>query len=160
MIVTNSTPLIGLTRIGSLNILEKLYGRIHIADGVYEELVVKRKNKIGVEEIKKADWIIREQIKDSLASETLQTELDRGEAETIVLARELSADLVIVDEHKARRVCKHLRLKVIGTVGVLLDARRRGIIKEVRPFLDKLRSSQFWMNDDLYRYALKKENFL
>jgi uncharacterized protein len=79
----------------------------------------------------------------------LLSDLDRGEAEVIALARERAADLVILDERLARRHAQRLGLKVTGTLGVLLHAKNRGHVEAIRPLLDQLRAGGIRLSDEL-----------
>ncbi len=85
----------------------------------------------------------------------LQRDLDRGEAEGIALALELGADLVLLDEREGRRAAQRLGLRVLGVVGVLLEAKAQGELERVRPALDGLRQvAGFYLSDALYADVL------
>ena len=88
-------------------------------------------------------------------AELLLTDLDRGEAEVIALAQELNADLVIIDERLARRHAKRLGLNLTGTLGVLLKAKRQGLLPAIKPLIDQLRHGGIWLSDALVAEALK-----
>ena len=77
----------------------------------------------------------------------LLADLDRGEAEVIALAQELSADLVIIDERLARRHARRLGLTLTGTLGVLLKAKQLGYVKSVAPLIDRLRQDGIHLSD-------------
>jgi len=86
----------------------------------------------------------------------LRMELDQGEAEAIVLANEQKADLILLDEKAARRVAKKLGLPVLGTVGVLIWAKKSGLIDSLRERLDALqREGNFRIASDVYNEALR-----
>jgi len=86
---------------------------------------------------------------------TLERDLDRGEAETIALALDMSADVVLLDEQDGRRAAQRLGLRVVGVGGLLLDAKRRGETKALRSHLDALRQTAgFYLDDALYAHAL------
>lgn len=86
----------------------------------------------------------------------LLSELDRGEAEVLVLAEELKANWLIIDEEKARIAARLIGLRYISTVGVLVLAKRRGLVKKIRPILDQLRRKNFRLSDRVYRRTLKE----
>ncbi len=111
IIVSNTTPLIGLATIRRFDFLRQFFGEIYIPRAVYDEAVVAGKEIGGAKrEISTATWIHTVAVQDRLAVEVLLDELDLGEAETIVLARELDADWVLMDERKGRRKLAQLRM--------------------------------------------------
>jgi predicted nucleic acid-binding protein len=85
--VSNSTPLIALSKIGKLNLLREYFEKISIPKAVYDEVVVKGGVLYGAEEVAEADWIMVEDVGNSLAVESLSIYLDAGESEAIVLAK-------------------------------------------------------------------------
>jgi len=84
--------------------------------------------------------------------------LKSGEAETIVQADELNVDGVLIDDLKARKIAKLRGLKVIGTIGILVDAKEKGVISELKPLLDLLISKKIRISKELYDHALKMTN--
>jgi len=90
--------------------------------------------------------------------QALQQELDAGEAEAIVLALETRAELLLMDEHLGRETARHLGLRHTGLIGVLIEAKRKGLISKVKPHLDALRDvAGFRVSDALYRRVLQDE---
>lgn len=97
IVVSNTTPLIGLAVIERFDLLQRLFGEICIPEAVFREATVARHESGGAKrEVSSASWIRTVRVRDSLAVEVLLDELDWGEAETIVLARELNADWVLM----------------------------------------------------------------
>lgn len=144
IVVSNTTPLIGLATIQRFDLLKHVFGEVHIGQAVYDEAVVAGREAGGAKrEVSEATWIKTVHITDQLAVDVLLDELDLGEAETIVLAHELGADWVIMDERKGRRKLTQLGLNKIGTVGVLLEAKQRGLIPNLRHDLEQLRQNGF-----------------
>ena len=110
IVVSNTTPLIGLASIQHFDLLQRLFGEIHIPPAVYDEAVVAGREQGGAKhEVSTSTWIKTVGVQDRLAVEVLLDEMDLGEAETIELARELNADWVLMDEKKGRR-----KLRVLG----------------------------------------------
>lgn len=153
VIVSNTTPLIGLVRIKRLALLPQLFERIIIAEGVYREIV--EYDHKGADLIRETDWIDVTKVKDRLAVEVLLDELDIGESETIVLSREVSADIVLMDERKGRRKVRQLGFNLSGTVGVLLRAKEKGLIDLLKPELDALHQQSFYISESLREDALR-----
>jgi len=124
IVVSNSGPLIALAKIGKLYILKELFGEIIILKAVWNEVIVKGKGKPGAEDVEKAEWIKVREVKDWLSVEVLKGEIEIGEAEAIVLAKELNADLLIMDEKIPRIIAESIGLKVIGSLAILYIAKK------------------------------------
>ena len=153
IIVSNAGPLIALARIGKLDLL-KQFMQIYIPNEVYEQVVVKGEGKPGSTEVKESDWFITKEVKNTLAVESLTIELEKGEAEAIILALELNAELVLIDESIARDIAKSRGLEVIGTVGILAEAYENGLIKDLKKSLDDLRNKKVWISEKVYNRVL------
>ncbi len=146
-IVSNTTPIITLLTISKLELLQQIYGEIIIPKGVYEE-IEQGKDKPFYTDLSKFEWIIIKSIKDREPIKYL-TDLDKGEAEVIVLANELQADLVIIDERLGREFAEYFNLKVTGTIGVLLKAKELGFIEEIKPLINQMIDRGIWINKKL-----------
>jgi len=94
-------------------------------------------------------------VKNRQAVEYLELVLDRGEAEVIVLAEELRSDAVLIDDLKARKTAMLRGLTVVGTIGVLLDSKERGLVDDVKPLLDELIRKKIRISGELYNHALE-----
>ena len=144
-----------LAAIGQFDLLHKLYAELHIAEGVWDELNFGGQRWPGRDEVTAADWIERHAVQNQSLVTALQRDLDRGEAESIALALELEANLILLDEQEGRRHAKRMGLHVVGVVGILLEAKVAGLVEEVRPQLDTLRQSAgFYLSESLYQHAL------
>jgi len=154
--VINATPLISLAIIDKLSLLDELFDEIYIPKTVFKEATIKWKRKADVIE----GWGNHRTLgtTDVRAKASLELILDEGEAEVIVLAQEIKADLVIIDEDKARKIAKLNNLKYTGTIGVLLDAKREGKIFQLKPFLDRLIAEEIYISDYLYNNAMVLSN--
>ena len=152
-VVSNSTPLISLLKLNRLELLEQLYSQINIPVAVYCEIEA-GKNKIYYQDLSKLEWINIVEIREKTAVEYF-IDLHAGEAETIVLAKEMKSDLVILDEKLGRNHAKQAGLKVTGTIGVLIKAKNNGLISALKPFLDELTEKGVWISENLKKEILK-----
>lgn len=144
-----------LAAIGQFDLLRQLYTRLHIAERVWGELNARGIRWPGSESVAAAEWVDRHAVKNGPLVAALRRDLDRGEAESIALALELEADLVLMDEREGRHAAQRMGLHVVGVVGLLLEARANGSIDAVRPHLDGLRQKAgFYLTDTVYRQAL------
>lgn len=158
IIVSDSTPLIALDAINSLDLLSSLYTNIHIPEAVYHEVAIAGAGRTGATVVSAAPWIKCHQVTDRSAVIELQNEwrLHLGETEAIVLAQELHAERVLLDDRIARRVARQrLGLPVVGTIGVLLLAKDANLIPTIRPALDDLLNAGIYLDSNLYREALR-----
>lgn len=150
IVVADSSPLIALCRIGRLKLLHDLFGQLIIPDAVWQEVSASHPGKAGAAEIMSASWIERRAVKDMPLVNLLRQDLGAGESEAIVLAREVSADVLLMDERRGREAAKRLGLTCTGLVGVLLEARRRGIVSDPAAVAAELRDvAGFWIADEL-----------
>jgi len=146
-IVSNTTPIITLLTISKLELLQQIYGKIIIPKGVYEE-IEQGKDKVFYTDLSKLEWITIKSIKDREPIKYLR-DLDKGEAEVIVLANEIKADLVIIDERLGREFAEYFNLKVTGTIGVLLKAKELGFIENIKPLINRMIENGIWINKKL-----------
>ena len=94
-------------------------------------------------------------VQDRLAVDVLLDELDLGEAETIVLARELKADWVLMDEKKGRRKLDQLGMDKIGTLGLLLKGKQVGLLSAIRPDVERLHRQGFGISQSVTKAVLE-----
>jgi predicted nucleic acid-binding protein len=142
IVVSNSSPLIALARIGRLNLLASFYQRLLIPAEVEYEVTVAGHGLPGAEEVRNADWIEvapqNSPADPSLAQACLK--LGAGERGAILPAKSLQADLLLLDEWKARRVARDAGLSVVGCLGILEAGARRGLVPDLRQaYIDLLR---------------------
>lgn len=119
-IVVNSTPLISLSLINQLELLNQLFDEVIIPAAVYQEVVISGATKPGAIELNNASWIQVQSVTTSSSIEPLLLGLERGELEVILLAVSIQPNWVIIDEKLARRVAKAMGLSVKGTIGILM----------------------------------------
>lgn len=149
IVVSNAGPIIALARIEKLYLLQTLYGELLIPTAVQKEVTGLPADLPGAREVKTASWIKVSGVSDALSVSLLRERLDAGESEAIILVLERQADLLLIDEARGRRIAQARELPHIGTLGILLLAKRRGLIKTVTPLLDQLLTAGFRMDDSL-----------
>ena len=155
LVVSDTSPLTNLAAIGRLDLLHSLFGRIQIAEAVWLELNAGGRSWPGRTEVAAADWIVRHGPTNVALLTALSRDLDAGEAASIGLALELSAELILIDELDGRHQARRQGLTTMGVAGVLLLAKRRGLIGAVRPLLDDLRlRAHFWLSQSVYAQVL------
>ena len=154
IIISDTTPISELTKVGYLDLLPKLFGRVVIPQGVYDELTTGQHPAARI--VPDLSWLNVVVVKNRQAVAELQQigKLDLGESEAIALAEELKADRLLIDEKAARQVAKTRNLPLIGTMGVLLLSKRQGYIKNVKVVLDQMQQQGTRISDRLYIQVL------
>lgn len=132
IVVSNTTPLIALAWLEQLDLLPALFGQVHIPQAVFDEIRAKP-DAPGVTVISEASWLMLTPVQNPQSVLFLSDQLDAGESEAIVLAQELGAGFLLMDERRGRRRGIQSGLAVTGTLGLLIEARARGMIGRCVP---------------------------
>lgn len=157
-VVSNASPLIGIARIDKLDLLRELYGELVIPEAVWHEVVVRGAGQPGAEQIRASEWIRQEHVENRTLVQVLAQDLDVGEAESIALALELQAEILLMDERLGRQTADRLGLRYIGVVGILVQAKHKGLIDRIESLLVALRNrAGFRISDELYVRVLQDE---
>ena len=139
-VVSNSSPLIVLTKINRIDLLKHLFTSIYISEEVYRE----------VYEIKKEccpQWIKIAKVKDRMAVDALYAVVDKGEAETIILAKEMNIKQVIMDDRKGVNLAKKMGLEPLRTTTIIGIAYKNGLLADIRKELLNLREKGYRITD-------------
>ncbi len=157
-VVSNASPLILLSGVGQFERLRDLFGEIFITPKVFEEVAIRGKGRPGSEEVANAPFIRQKPVTQvSRVSEMRErAQLAEGEVSTIILADELKADLVLIDEKAARAIARSLGLKVAGTLRVLELAFERQLIKDLRETYTRLKVGPAHLSPALLDASLAK----
>jgi predicted nucleic acid-binding protein len=159
-IVSNTGPIIALASITKLEILNEIFDEVIVPEQVHHEIIRGGKDFVGLAFYRKASWIKVESIKTPIEP-LLETLLDKGEASAIRLVSQVRADYLLIDERKARKIARKVYgLNVVGSAGILVEAKRRGLIPSVREALDGMRHAGYWIHDDIMEAALRKADEL
>ena len=150
--MADASTLIGLSRIDQLKLLRELFGHVFVPESAYNEVI--EEDKPGSERVRKAEYLRVEKVSDRIGVEFLLQTLGLGEAEVLVLAKEKKADLVLLDEKKARKAARRAGFKVMGILGLLLTAKRRRLIPSVKPFVRDLLNQGFRLSHKVVERVL------
>lgn len=138
IIISDTSCLIALSNIGQLSILKDLFKEIIITEEVKDEFG----DELPI-------WIKTQTAKDIGRKKDLEAILDKGEASSIALSLEIENSLLIIDESKGRKIANSLNLQIIGTIGVLILANKKGLIKDLISVILKLVNKGFRLSDSL-----------
>lgn len=153
-IICNTSPLQYLHQLGLLHLLSDLAGRIIVPSAVISELSAGRAQGVDLPIPEKLEWItIRAPVSAPVIP--LVVDLGAGETEVLALALESGNAQVLLDDALARRVAAMLGLSFRGTLGLLLDAKKAGLVPAVGPLLDRLRLLGFWLSQETRRNVLE-----
>jgi predicted nucleic acid-binding protein len=155
IVVSDTSPILNLARIGRLDFLRLLYQQVLIPAAVHDELLAAMRPLPTPIDFASLPWLMVARPSDRRHVERLSEDLDLGEAEAIVLAIERHAHLLLVDERRGRRTAIEAGLAVTGLLGVVAHAKRAGLIDAAKPVIDDLiGSARFWISPALYREVL------
>ncbi|SKB15243.1 conserved hypothetical protein [Planktothrix sp. PCC 11201] len=158
IIISDTSVITNLAAIGYLHLLPQLYNQVTIPEAVYAELVDIDPPVPGTLEIQAVSWLEVRPVLHHDWVKRLQGEakLDLGESQAIALALEIDADLLLIDERRGRAEANRLGLKITGLLGILVEAKYRLLIVDVKPLIDSLiTTSEFRVSSVLYEQILK-----
>ncbi len=149
--VSDAGPLIALARLDLLSLLGELFDRVLVPESVLDECTAKPELEDAVR-IRRAcdDGLLTVCVAEAVGAD------HRGRGERSAIAKALEIDAVLLaDDLAARRHAVALGLTPIGTLGVLVGAKRRGLLPAVRPPIEELRARGYWLTDATVRVALQ-----
>ena len=154
MTIVNTSPLFYLHRLGLLEVLNKLYGNIVVPEAVKSELEAGQTQGEDVPQLENHTWI---NVKSVNMPKYLKliVDLGQGESEVLALATNYASVLVILDDKLARRIAEMQGFRLTGTAGVLLRAKRKGLIPTLKPIMERLLNLDFRLKPDLVKATLE-----
>ncbi|GMO30111.1 MAG: DUF3368 domain-containing protein [Termitinemataceae bacterium] len=153
IIVCDSSALFALAICNKLDLLDKLYDKVFLPLAVFHESTIIGKPHAEMINVWGKDKVVK--ITDDKLFQAVHFVLDTGEAEAITLYKEKSADALLIDEQKGRKIAEYYNINIIGTLGILLKAKHEGIISEISPSVQLLRQSKIRISDELYNTILE-----
>lgn len=148
IVVSDTTAVSNLLTVGRADLLISLFGRVLIPPAVWSELSLFHSDL--------PEWLEVVTVNDESRIHTYQQEVHTGEAEAIALACEMQPDWLLIDDSDGRKLAKREGVPVLGLMGVLLLAKQRSILPEIRPTLDQLiTQAGFYVSQRLRTEVLK-----
>jgi predicted nucleic acid-binding protein len=155
-VICDTGPIVALSMIDRIDILRHLFEFVAVPEAVHKEILEGGATNAGLASYRKVKWI-KVMTLSNPVDPLLRTSLDAGEAAVIGLAGDLSVNLVLVDERKARKIARTIYgLHVIGSARVLVEAKKRGLLYNVGAALQAMRDGGYWIGDSIVDAALKQ----
>ena len=159
VVISDASPLVHLSAIQRFDLLRQLYPVLLVPPAVLDEVSVAGKGRPGAAELQHAIKIGNIQVRApnlSIISRTELQNLDPGEAEALALALETTAELVLIDELRGRAIARSLGIRAVGTLGVLIEGKHKGLVHSLRHELLQLHlHSQLQLTPDLEKLVLR-----
>ena len=146
-IISDTSCFIILTNIGELELLHKLYGQVITTIDIALEF-----------DEPLPEWVEIVSVSDKYRQQLLEMQIDKGESSAIALALETPNSTVILDDFKARKIAAQLGITYTGTIGVIIKAKLKRIIPSIKPFLEKIKQTDFRLSPEIELQALKEAN--
>ena len=151
LLVADASALIALATCDGLSWLDALFGEVLVPEAVYREVTLANQPQAmrlhaylqgKIRQVDMADFVY------------LDAYADAGETQAMVLYKSAGADYLLIDDKKGRKVAQINQIKTIGSVGVLIQAKKAGLIKHVKPSIDLIIASQIYMSTELINAVL------
>ena len=146
-IISDTSCFIILTNIGELELLHKLYGQVITTIDIALEF-----------DEPLPEWVEIVSVSDKYRQQLLEMQIDKGESSAIALALETPNSTVILDDFKARKIAAQHGITYTGTIGVIIKAKLKRIIPSIKPFLEKIKQTDFRLSPEIELQALKEAN--
>jgi predicted nucleic acid-binding protein len=143
VIISDTSVLILFQKINKLDLLQGIYSEIITTPEVAEEYgdVL-------------PGWIIIQSVSDRKYQEFLETQIDKGEASAIALAKDYTEVLLLLDDLKARKLATQLNMKYTGTLGIINRAKQLGLIERTKPLIDEILNTDFRISEKIIKEFL------
>lgn len=146
-IISDASCFIVLSNINRLDLLRIIYGHVSTTPEVAAEYGEPL-----------PEWVSIVEVKDKSKQLLLELQIDKGESSAIALALEMPGSTIILDDYKARKAAQQLGLTYIGTIGIIVKAKLKGIVPSIKPVLNKIKQTDFRLSSELEAEALKLAN--
>jgi predicted nucleic acid-binding protein len=156
-VVADSSPLVILTKLGCFDLLNRLFPRLYISAAVHDEVVIGGAGLPGALEVSQAEWIEVKALQNPAGLYSAQRKygLGPGEMSTILLAKEIGANPVLLDDYRARKLAKVEGLEILGTVGLLEAFYLRHYLTDLRTAFQQLLTHNVYIDQRLLDRRLR-----
>jgi len=157
IVISDATPIITLAKIDKLDILGRFYHEVLLPNAVFDEVCGNPAFAAEASAIQKCEFIRLKAVNRIQSVKILMASgLGLGESEAIVLADTLSDTLLLIDERQGRQIAQNMGIRITGTLGILLQAKKLGLIENIKPLLDKLITENIRISEPLYNSILEQ----
>lgn len=153
IVIADTGALISLGHVDLIELIPKVFGEFYIAEAVWEELLNYDNPNFEIPSLN----ILKSKVVPIKSKNYLSVVMDYGESESVILYEEMQADYLLIDDNKARKTAESLDVNCIGSVGLLIMAKRKGLVKAVRPIFQKWLSLGRYFSKALLNDILAKE---
>lgn len=154
LVIADTGALISLGHIGKLHLIGDLFGDFLIPEAVWEELLSYNNPSFPA-----SNFTLLEEKRQKINSPNyLKNIIDFGESEAIILYKELHADYLLIDDKKARSIAESLDVNCIGSAGILIKAKDKGLIEAIKPFFEKWIALERYFSIDFLNQLLVQQN--
>ena len=155
-IVCDTSPLLLFARADRLGLLPALYQRVVVPGAVLQEVNVQADEPARQIQVHVQQDVFQRKEAQGRSLDAVGENMGRGERAAIALARELDAELVVLDDEQGRTEARRHGLSITGSIGILIEAKERGIIASMRRELDRLVEEGLWIDEQLYDRVLRE----
>ncbi|MBI9045155.1 MAG: DUF3368 domain-containing protein [Anaerolineaceae bacterium] len=152
LIIADSSALIALATCEGLDLLIKIFEELKVPQAVYNEVIEPGKSQASL-----LEKYLNDRVEIIDTSEFIVTVggIGQGELESMALYKKLSADKLLIDDRRARVIAEFNNIQCIGSLGILLLAKHKGVIHKVAPYIEKLRISSIHFGEDLLKKVIQ-----
>jgi predicted nucleic acid-binding protein len=160
IVISDTTPLISLMKIGQLDLIHQLFGEIQVPEAVFRELTSNNRFRNECRQIEECPFINMVKVTDTKSVDLLRRSsgLDLGESEAIILSDYFNANYLLMDETKGRKVAQQMGIPIIGTIGMLMIAHNEHLLseEEILNCINILKNSGRHISEKLYEQLIKE----
>jgi predicted nucleic acid-binding protein len=160
IVISDTTPLISLMKIGQLDLINQLFGEIQVPEAVFKELTSNNRFQNECRQIEECPFINRVTVTDTKSVDLLRRSsgLDLGESEAIILSDYFNANYLLMDESKGRKIAQQMGIPIMGTIGMLMIAYNEHLLskEEILNCINILKNSGRHISEQLYEQLIKK----